>query len=185
MNTLQSNGNWPWRIVSGVMVVALALAGVAFSPAAAAYAAPPAQTPEPPGARRAILALEQLLKREQHILEGLALRIDFGHEIAGEVQNWIDFLQGQGKDTSALETALANYQAGLDAAQGSWNTANGLLSNPAGFDAEGHVTDVDQARETLRQGGDALRQTHRLLVDAGIAFRRAVQDFRRANAGSA
>jgi len=192
MKRLRSNTNWPWKtpalravasVVSGAMILAVALAGVAFSPATTAYAAPPAQTPEPPGEFRQ-LALEYALLREQHALEGLALRIDFANEVADKTQNWIDLLQGQGKDTAALEAALAKYEAGIDAAQASWDTADSILSNPAGFDAEGHVTDVDQARETLRQGADALRKTNRLLVDAGIAFRRAVKDFRWANAGS-
>jgi hypothetical protein len=157
-----------------------ALAGTLLAQAAPAFAAPPAQTPEPPGAFRE-QAQEYALKREQLALDGLALRIDLAEDIAAKSHEWVDWLKSQGKDTAVLEAALATYEAQVNAAQVSWDGANAILSNPAGFDDAGNVTDPDEARETLRAGADALRQTHRILADAGRAFRRAVQDFRLAN----
>jgi hypothetical protein len=115
----------------------------------------------------------------------LRQRIDFAEQVTAEARNWIARLEGQGKDTAALEAALAEYETQIDAAQSSWNTANGILATAAGFDAAGEVTDPDAARQTLQDAGDAMRQTHRLLADAGRAFRRAVQEFRRLNAAPA
>jgi hypothetical protein len=170
------------RGMTGAMVLGVALAGVALAPVGTALAASPAQTPEPPLRQQ---VMELTLQREKLILQGEQLRIDFGHQIATQAQNWIDILNGRGKDTAALATALAAYNAGLDSAQSSWNTANSILTTAAGFDSDGKVTDVDQARQTLQTAGDALRATHRTLVDNSIAFRRAVHAWRQANAGGA
>jgi hypothetical protein len=178
--------NWIKRILvrgmTGAMVLGMALAGVAFAPAGTALAASPAQTPEPP-LRQQILELS--LQREKLILQGQQLRIEFAHQVAGQVQTWIDRLNGQGKDTSDLAAALAAYNSSLDQAQSSWNNANSILTTAAGFDGDGHVTDQEQALKTVQDAGDALRQTHRILADAGRALRRAVHAFRVANGSTA
>jgi hypothetical protein len=163
-------------------VVALAFAGLLAWPSTA-YAAPPAQTPEPP--RFEGRRLEYALQRHKLHLQNQQLRIDFAHEAADQAQRWIDFLKGQGKDTSALEAALAEYERQLDAAQASWDRANSILTTAAGFDSNGQVTDPVQARETLMDANDAMIQTHRILVDAARAFHRAVFNYRTANAGNA
>ncbi len=157
-------------------VILPVLAGMLLA-AAPAYAANPAQTPQPPGSFRE-QAQEYALQREKLMLSGLALRIDFARQVAAQTHTWIDWLDSQGKDTTPVAAALAAYEGQIEAAQSAWDGANSTLANPAGFDSDGHVTDSDAARLTLRAGADDLRATHRILVDAGVAFRRAVQDYR-------
>jgi hypothetical protein len=59
--------------------------------------------------------------------------------------------------------------------------AASLLANPAGFDANGKVTDRKTALETLRQAGEALRRAHLGITEASLDLRDAVRAFVKAN----
>jgi len=156
-------------VLSGLIVAALVLA----LPSATAYAAPPAQ--------QGSVRLENLLKREQIILNNQQQRLDLSNQVVTAAQTWIGRLQAQGKDVSTLQSALAAFQAGIAQAQGSFNTAQSVLNTHAGFDANGKVTDAALALKTLIDAGKAERQFHLTITQATIDFRQAVQQYRQNN----
>ncbi len=155
-------------ILSGLLSATIALA----LPSAVAYAAPPEQ-----GGIR----LENLLMREKIILNNQRERLDLSNQAVAVAQTWINNLQGQGKDVSALQTALSAFQSGLAQAQTSFNTAQSTLNTHNGFDANGKVTDDAQAWQTLIQAGRAERQFHLTITQATINFRQAVRQYLQAN----
>lgn len=142
------------------------------TPDATAYAATPEQ---------GNIRLENLLMREQIVLNNQQQRLDLSNQVVTAAQTWIAHLQDQSKDVAALQDALAAFQAGISQAQTSFNTAQSTLSAHNGFDANGKVTDNVQALKTLTQAGQAERQFHLTITQATIDFRQAVQQYRQAN----
>ena len=155
--------------ILGCVIAAVAALGL---PGATVYAAPPAQ-----GGIR----LENLLKREQIILNNQQQRVELSNQVVTAAQTWIGNLQARGKDVSALQSALAAFQSGIAQAQGSLNTAQSTLNAHAGFDASGKVTDAAQALNTLKQAGRAERQFHLTITQATLDFRQAVRQYLQAN----
>jgi hypothetical protein len=102
-------------------------------------------------------------------------------ELGDKVQARIDELKAQGRDTSALEAALASYRDEIAAAQASHSTAADILSAHAGFDADGHVTDPEQARHTVLDARQALQDARLTLRKAVLDLRIAIRDYRQAN----
>jgi hypothetical protein len=121
------------------------------------------------------------LKREQIALNDQGVRLKAADTAISTTQDWINKLKSAGKDTSALESALATYQTQVASAQSSHDAAAAVLAAPAGFDSNGKVTDAKAALQTIINTGKPLRQAHLTLVQSTIDFRTAVQNWLKAN----
>jgi len=97
------------------------------------------------------------------------------------VQDLITKAQGDGKDTTSLENALATYQSQVARAQGSHDTAATILSTHTGFDAAGAVTDQNAALITVRDAGQSLRDAQGVLFQASLDLRLAILEWRQNN----
>jgi hypothetical protein len=159
-----------WVMLAGFLVAA------AFVFAGVAWAASPVGQGQVGDA-----ALETLLKREQLAFDGQTARLKAANTIISKTQTWINGLKSAGKNTSALETALATYQGQIASAQADHDAGGSLLSSKAGFDANGKVTDRQAALSTIKSAGKSLRQSHLTLVQSTLDFRDAVRNWRAAN----
>ena len=168
------------KVVAGLSVSGLMLAGLcAALPANAAYAAPatpPAQDPTVTHER-----LEQAYQREQQQLKIQQDNLDMLNIIADQVQQFITTQQGQGKDVTALQAALATFKSQITTAQASHATAANILSAHAGFDINGKVTDATQARQTIRAARQSLGDAHIVMRQATLDLHRALREWRQAN----
>lgn len=174
------------RLLFGLTSVftVLAVSGTALlaSPAVPAFAAEGTPTPQAPARDKdRAERLEKLFQREQDWLDKQAQNLDRAHELAGRVQTRIDALKEQGKDTSALETALATFNSGIVDAQASHDAAAGILDAHVGFSANGKVTDMTQALDTVKGARQALRDCRQTLRQAVKDLLQAVRDYREAN----
>jgi len=183
MSALNSLKGWLIKLAGGALAVALA-AGLALVPAYAASDAassavtgPAAGTP-PPTLNQ---ALTNIYQREQTWLSIQSNTLTDANTIAVNAQNWINTLKGQGKDTSALSTALAAFNAQVAAAQTGHDTASNILSGHAGFDNNGQVTDRGQAITTLRTAFQSLQSAHLTLLSVAVNLRLAVRNWINAN----
>lgn len=141
----------------------------------------PSQTASAAELKQGGAALENLLKREQILLNNQQERLTLSDQAAATAQRWISDLQAEGKDVTALQAALSAFQTGLAQARGSFDTAKQLLAAHAGFDANGQVTNAAQALKTISEAGRAERQFHLTITQATIDFRTAVRAYRQAN----
>jgi hypothetical protein len=145
-----------------------------------AYAAPASDDSTPPpfwdGSR-----LELACRQTGRVLEGQQDRLEYAKDVADKSQKWIDYLKSEGKDTASLESALSAYNTLIATAQSQHDGAQNTFNTQTGFDGHCQLTDREQAALTLRTVGDGLREAHRALTDAARTFRRAVQDWRKAN----
>ncbi len=179
MSALNSLKGWLIKLAGGALAVALA-AGLALVPAYAASSAvtgPAAGTP-PPTLNQ---ALTNIYQREQTWLSIQSNTLTDANTIAVNAQNWINTLKGQGKDTTALSTALAAFNAQVAAAQTTHDTASNILSGHAGFDSSGQVIDRGQAITTLRTAFQSLQSAHLTLLSAAVNLRLAVRNWINAN----
>lgn len=121
--------------------------------------------------------LENLLMREKIALNNQADRLAHTDDVVAKTEAFIQRMKDKGLDTSEVEEALASYQEGVQAAQEYHDQAAGILASPAGFDANGKVTDRKQALETVRTAGNALRRAHLEITEASMDLRAAVREF--------
>jgi hypothetical protein len=177
-------------VLLGCLSLAL-FAPVSTTQAAADYSPTAERTPNPlretlAPVRETLSALptpddtlfENMLIREKLALGNQLTRLELSHTVSESTQAYIDSQKNAGKDTAALESALEAFnQAILDAETANAAAAN-LLASPAGFDANGQVTDRAEARQTLRSAGQSLRQAHTAITKGTLTLRLAVQAYR-------
>jgi hypothetical protein len=157
----------------GVLVACVTLAAV--------LTALPVTTAHAAELKQSGVLLENLLKREQIVINDQQERLTLSQQAVGKAQQWINDLQAEGKDTTALQTALSAFQTGIAQAETSFTIAKQVLDTHAGFDASGQMTDATQAWKTLVDAGRAERQFHLTITQATIDFRAAVRAYLQAN----
>jgi hypothetical protein len=175
MSTLTALKGWLIKLAGGALAVAL-VAGLALAPAYAATG-PAAGTP-PPTLNQ---ALTNIYQREQTWLSVQSNTLTDANTIAVNMQNWINTLKAQGKDTGALSTALSAFNAQVATAQTAHDKASSILTGHAGFDNSGQVTDRGQAVTTLRTAFQLLQSAHLTLLSAAVNLRLAVRNWINAN----
>jgi hypothetical protein len=134
-----------------------------------------ATTPPPPTSYGELEQLYRLRKQQLRSLDEMLTRDE---RRAVEVEQLIAYAKGKGKDTAALERALATYRATLGSARAAWKIAFEVLKTHAGFNDAGHVTNPDQARATLKSAENALYKCYRMTHYAEELLARALAEFR-------
>lgn len=161
------------RITQLTLALVLVLGATVIFSVRPVAAAEPAQTPT-------FDYLEQFYQRLLLAVDSQQLRYQTARLLATDTQTWIDARTAEGKDMSAVQTALNNFTAALSTAEGYTASADAILTTHAGFDDAGQVIDQQAARTTLRDSGRALRDANRTLTDATIELRRTISDTIRA-----
>ncbi len=82
---------------------------------------------------------------------------------------------------TALELALADYKSDISNARSQQEKAALILNTHAGFDANGNVTNVRQAAETIKDAGKIMRRVHLDLRETARDLFQAVRKFFRDN----
>jgi prefoldin subunit 5 len=162
-------------ITAGIAIGVMLMVGMGAVPATPAYAAAPTLQAEEG------LRLEYILQRQQLWLTGQQNRLDQARQYVTITQPFLAELKAQGKDTSTLETALTNFSTQIQAAQVSHDAAKQILEAKAGFDANGQVTDPQQARETLRTARQSMMEAQLTMKQAVMDLRQIIREFRQAN----
>ena len=112
----------------------------------------------PPPAKYAELEKQYQLQKSQ--LRSLDEMLKRDERRTTEVAAMIARAKGEGKNTAALEQALATYRSKLGDARTAWYTAAAALKTHAGFSDAGKVTNADQARATLKAAKSALEKSY-------------------------
>ncbi|NPV57196.1 MAG: hypothetical protein HPY76_11080 [Anaerolineae bacterium] len=160
--------------LSALLLVAFMIAAL---PSPGAAAAAPDEPPPNDGA----VATRVLERRYQRVLD----RSDRQQQILVRVQELIvkadeklADMKANGKDAASLEAALDELRAAVTSSTAFLNQAESVLATHPGFDADGKVTDIDQARDTLYTVDDLLFESKEVLEHAARAVRRAIHEYR-------
>lgn len=171
-------------LTKGALAIAAVLVLVVMNLAIAAptYAQSPAPQTNRPDPRKDMR--ERQFKREQTWFNGQTKVLADTGTIATKTQNYIDAQNALGKDTSSLVAALATFNSQVATAQSSHDAAGALIRAHAGFDANGTVTDLTQASQTVIDTRKSLLDTRKTLRQAVVDLRNAIRAYRQANPSS-
>lgn len=181
MKKLNLKSKLVYGMVSGLAVLAVLVSTAAFMPTssvAAAAGTPPAQAQRDQ-------RLEKVYQREQQWLAIQTGHLQKANDVIGKVEQYITAQNAKGRDTASLTAALNIFKLQVAAAQSAHNTAASILGAHAGFDANGHVTDPDLARQTLIDTRQSLRSAHQTLKQAAHDLHAAIKEYREANGQAA
>ena len=172
------------RIIS-IIVLAGMLAGALALVIPGAVQAQGTNPPVPPAGQNQqanqTQRLEKAYQRELKALDAQAKNLTTADDRVAKFAQRIADLKSKGKDTSALEAALADFKDVLKGAHTTHDKAAGILNTHAGFNDQGKVTDIQQARNTVQEADKLLREVHRDLRPAVRDLVRALREFLRDN----
>lgn len=156
------------------LVAALGVASLPFVSASAAGAYDPTT---PPKGEMTDERLEKIWAKQLRVYE----KIGNTEKAIGKAQQLIDRIAQNGKDVSAVQAALDAFADAVDDAKPIYDSAQAIIDSHAGFDADGKVTDSEQAKETVRAMGEKLKEIKDAMGGTGKALRDALHAFREAN----
>lgn len=171
--------NWFKNILLAGMTLALVAAALPWTSVFAAPAADP--TTPPADGEKSNTRIESLWTREQNAVERMGKVLDRSNTMTEKVQTWIDRAKENGKDVTALQAALDAYKQAVQEAGPMYEQAQSIVNEHAGFDADGKVTDREQAIQTLKDLGAQLKDLRGQIGTPGKALREAIKAFREAN----
>ncbi|MEW6028707.1 MAG: hypothetical protein ACOYZ8_00985 [Chloroflexota bacterium] len=169
------------KTLLAALAAALTLAAV---PAATVFAAGAQDPTTPPTGQVSDERLEQAWERAQARHERVGSFLDRSDDMIARLEEWLAKMKEQGKDTSAVEAALADFEDALEEVKPIYESASEIVAAHAGFDVDGKVTDAAQAQQTLKDLHAKSQEAKEAMDGAGKALREAVKAFREAN-GSA
>ena len=164
------------------LILGIAALGLVFMPLASAQALVPSNPLTPPiptqtGGDR----LAQAWVKEQTIYGKLSTFFADVDQRITKLQQLINKAKTNGKDISALQTALDNFSGAVKQAEPIYQSTIGTVSSHPGFDENGNVTDHAQALATVKDLGEKFREIRQLILGPANALRDAMKAFRSAN----
>ncbi len=126
-----------------------------------------------------VLALR--FQRVTWLAEGQALNLTGADVRADLVQAKIDAWAAAGKDVSALNTAMAAFDAAVVSATTQLASAQSIINARAGFDASGQVISTTLAQQTIQNASTALRTSQMTLRQGERTLWQALRTFVQAN----
>jgi hypothetical protein len=171
---------WVSMGVIGLLVAGLFLAAAPLMQVQAASSEAPAagtETPPVDNGARGHPILEKVYQKLVQIHEKQAGAFEKAATINDKVNTLIAKFQAKGVDTSALSIALSTFNGKVTEAKAAYDQADSILNSHAGFDANGKVTDVEQAKATLKSAGESMKLQHQIMKSAVTDLRSTVRDF--------
>jgi len=182
-------------LMGGAAALVITVTGLASAPAA--FAQTPAPTPAATAAATARPSnaddkgaklkahLAKAFANEQKALTKQQANLTKAQGVAGKVETRIDKLQKAGKNLDGLRVALNTFKSQLANAEAQHDTASKILARHTGFDANGAVTDIETARQTVKDGAQSLHDARGALKQALLDIRQALRQSREAKPATA
>lgn len=127
--------------------------------------------------------LERLYSELVDKYEDAGYRIHDTDDQVRRLENRIETLTANGKDSSGLQEILDTFQENVAVIQSAYDDLGTIVEAHAGFDDDGAVVDESQAVYTLRQMAEGLLDVHQLGEDARFGLRWDLMAYRYMNRG--
>jgi uncharacterized coiled-coil DUF342 family protein len=160
-------------LIAALILAALPLTGV--SAAGQADPTPPAQ------GQISNERLENIWARMNRRYERLGRMFEKSDGLVERANAMIERLKEAGESTAELEAALAAYESAVKAAHPIYESCNGIVNSHKGFDADGKVTDAEQARETIQELGAKFGEIKTAMDGTGKALIELMKSIREAH----
>jgi chromosome segregation ATPase len=160
-------------LIAALLLAALPLTGV--SAAGQTDPTPPAQ------GQISNERLEKVWARMNRRYERLGRIFEKSDGLVERVNALIERLKEAGESTAELEAALAAYEDAVKQAHPIYESCNGIVNSHKGFDADGKVTDAEQARETIKELGAKFDEIKTAMNGTGKALIELLKSIREAH----
>lgn len=160
-------------ILAGLVAV-LALAAL---PVTSAFA----QDENPPKGEASTEQLEKAWAKQLKIYGMLGKAFEDTDAQFAKAQELIDKATANGKDASAVQSALNAFKAAVEKSRSIYDSLKSLITAHTGFDANGKVTDATQAKATVQSVRAKMQELKTSMDGTGKALREAIKAFRDAN----
>ncbi len=168
----------PVFIKKAMLVIMILGIGLAALPVVDVYAAGSSEETDPPVSTKERTALlERIWARQLAAYERQGKIIDNADTLIDRVQNLIDKATEKSLDASAVQEALDAFEAAIQDARPIHQSANGIVTSHKGFDENGKVTDPEQAKETIKELSQHLRDFRATMDGTGKALKDAIREF--------
>lgn len=162
------------KIMTALLTVALVFAALPVTHAFAADDPPPAD-------ELTAKQLEKVWARQLKLYERTGKAFEDPTAHIEKIQGLIDKAAEKGRDVSALQSALDAYEAALLASKPEYDALGEIIDAHKGFDADGKVTDEEQARATVKEVREGMKAVKDSMGGTFKALREAIKAFREAN----
>jgi hypothetical protein len=125
--------------------------------------------------------LEKVWARQLKVYERLGNAFTDTDAKIAKFQALIDKAASNGKDVTAVQSALDAFKAALNNTKPIYDSIKVIVTSHQGFDASGKVTDLTQAKSTVEAMGLKLKEVKSSLDGTGKALHEAIREFRKAN----
>lgn len=156
------------------LIAVLALAAL---PVTSAFA----QDENPPKGEVTTEQLEKAWAKQLKVYEMLGKAFENTDAQFAKAQELIDRATANGKDASAIQSALNAFKAAVEKSRPVYDGLTTLVNSHAGFDANGKVTDATQAKATVQSVRAKMQELKTSMDGTGKALREAVKAFRENN----
>jgi len=102
-------------------------------------------------------------------------------EFVAKVQKLLDRAKANGKDVSAVQSALDAFKDAVKDAKPIYESMKGIINSHQGFDSNGKVTDPEKAKGTVKAMHEKFQEIKAAMNGTGKALREAIKAFREAN----
>lgn len=159
------------------LVIALAVASLPLGSVSAAGE----DDPVPAQGQVTNERLERVWARQIRLYEKIGVGFERSDAFVERVQKLIDRAKENGKDVSAVQSALDAFEEAMKDAHPVYESAKGIINSHQGFDKDGKVTDPEKAKETVKAMGEKLKEIRDAMGGTGRALHEAIRAFREAN----
>jgi hypothetical protein len=164
-----------------ILLALVAALGLASLPLVSVSAAGAYDPPVPGDKEPTSEKLEQIWARQLERYERMGERFEREDQFVERAQKLIDRAKANGKDVSAVQSALDAFEAAVQKARPVYESMKGIVNSHQGFDANGKVTDAARAQETVQAMRAKFQEIKETMDGTGRALREAVKAFREAN----
>ena len=118
---------------------------------------------------------------QKNMAKFLSRQVEQADEVAANAQLRITELEDEGKDVAALKTALDIYYDKVADAKQAMDAADSSINPHKGFDEDGRVTDLELARDTIKELEEDISTARNAIIEAIRAIVDGMQTFRESN----
>jgi len=166
-----------------ITIMVMAMAGTAVMPVLAADESEPDPVPAAQfsgdGVRRFFSgALARTFRYQKSMVVFIGDALESADDSVDKAYDRIAELEAAGKDVDMLEEAVAAFETLYGQAQADQQAALALVDAHAGFDLNGKVTDLAEARETVKAVKPFLSSAQENILDALQTITNASREFR-------
>ncbi len=169
-----------------IVLAVLMLSGGAVMPVLAADEGEPDPAPSAQfsgdGVRRFFSgALARTFRYQKSMAVFIGDALESAEDSVDKANDRLAELETAGKEVDMLEEAVAAFETLFEQAQADQQAALALVDAHAGFDLNGRVTDLAEARETVKAVEPFLSSARENIIDALQTITNAMREFRDTN----